>query len=200
MNKKEICTRYEIIKSENISSNYAFLNKFIDNLKNLNTLNTYENLNSHEIFLHKFDENNNKYIYKIPIHINTKFPHYFIQNHKYKINYRISTSFDYLNKIWDIKIKIIRDIKKIKNIIIKFTDLLEKNIHKFYNDIIFLFEENLPDNKKHIFYIINFYYKNEFFHLVYKNYEGEVGISLIYFGKDFYNIEEFLDYLEKIKE
>jgi len=125
------------------------------------------------------NDDENKIVLKIPIY-KKNFPFFFIQNNLDIQNYRISTSFKYLNKVWDLKINIIRDIN-IKN---KNKILVNNNPKMEIFDLIYD-DYNLK--------IYKFIYKKEVIFFVDKEFNGEHGKTLIFFGYEYFNIKMFLE-------
>lgn len=115
-------------------------------------------------------------------------PYFFIRNQLSTKNYRISISFIHLNKNFGLDIGIIRDFKKL--------ELTPKELKTFLTDFNFIQKITSPDNDS--FFISISKYKsldnssrtNIF--LISKFYENEYSQTLVYFSKDFPNINIFL--------
>ena len=133
----------------------------------------------------KFTFDKKKVILKIPIY-KKKFPFYFIQNSLELENYRISTSFDYLNKVWGIKINIIRDMN-IPNKSKIFTDDKNNIINKN------LFEKIYEGYNLEIY---KFLYEKEVIFYIRKDFQNKIGETLVYFGNEFHNLRLFLEYFK----
>jgi len=109
-------------------------------------------------------------------------PYFFIRNHLDTKNYRISISFEYLNKNYGLDIGIIRNFDKIN------LNSSEK-INFFANfNLISTLEIN---NSKII--IMNLIKNNTSIFLINKTFENISSETLVYFSKDYSNINTFLE-------
>jgi len=125
------------------------------------------------------------------------YPYFFIQNTAYE-NYRISTSFEYLNKTLDLKINIIREFQDIKEKIYK---IFNKSLSKPFL-VIDNTEESKEINKGTVNNTINIYrYQDgeEVIFLIRKIYETDKFIentseSLLYFGKKYSSLNKYIKY------
>jgi hypothetical protein len=125
-------------------------------------------------------------VLKIPIDIyylsndqkNTT-PHFFIKVSLDTKRYRISTSFQHLNKNYGIRIKIIRDLKKIQDIF----KLDFKDVEHLEDDIIFqkYIDE---DNKTEIF-------------LITREFNNEKSKIAVFFSLNFWEIEDYFNEIFK---
>jgi len=132
------------------------------------------------IFKESVDKSDEKIlIYKVDIFDFDNSPYFFIRNSMDSRKYRISISFEYLNKKFGLCINVIRDFSKLK----LSNKKLEKFISNFdlvYSDEIITIEKykNVPDDTN-IF-------------LVSKLFNNLVSKTLVYFSKDIYDINQFL--------
>jgi len=190
--KKEFEEVYDKYLKKEITEDSSELKKIIPEIISVDS--ELESLMEEKIYKAK-ELKDIKLIIKLPIY-NKYFPFFFIQDSIFLDNYRISTSFDYLNKVWDIKIDIQRNIEKISNkskILQKvFTERgLEftinskfKLIYKNENLEVFryIFEREGSSTKEVIFYIE----KNV------KNEDPNYGKTLVFFGNEYHNLNNFL--------
>ena len=125
-------------------------------------------------------------VLKIPIDIyylsneqkNTK-PHFFIKVSLDTKRYRISTSFQHLNKNYGLRIKIIRDLKEIPDIFkLSFKDRVHLEDGVGYQKYI---DE---DNKTEIF-------------LITREFDNEKSKIAVFFSLDFWEIEDYFNEIFK---
>jgi len=121
-------------------------------------------------------------IFRVPIQ-NTN-PYFFIRNHLDTKNYRISISFDYLNKNFGINIGIIRDFSKINlsNKRLQFFLLDFESVEKIIND----------DNIINIAYYQDPNYPKTIIFKITKIFKRDMSETLVFFSKDFSNINKYL--------
>lgn len=144
-------------------------------------------------------ENKHKIITKVHLHpqdVGEEVPgnpYFFIQNTE--INYRISTSFEYLNKTLGLKINIIRNLEDIEEF-----DKIENEFqdYQFIDDTLKsnIINENILVNK---IKVQRYQDQNEIVFLIKKisRFRGEASNScttVVYFGKNFSSLNKYLKY------
>jgi len=109
-------------------------------------------------------------------------PYFFIRNHLDTKNYRISISFEHLNKNFGLDIGIIRDFDKI--------NLPKDNKIKFFSGFNLLHKLETENTKINI---MNLIINNTSIFLINKTFEDISSETLVYFSKDYSTINTFLE-------
>jgi len=111
-------------------------------------------------------------------------PYFFIRNHLDNKNYRISISFDYLNKKFGINIGILRDFSQIR--------LSEKSLQFFLLDFILIEKIKIDDNVIGIMHYSDPKYPTTSIFKITKVFKNDVSETLVFFSKEFSNINIYL--------
>jgi len=111
-------------------------------------------------------------------------PYFFIRNHLDNKNYRISISFDYLNKNFGINIGIIRNFSQIK--------LSDKRLQFFLLDFTLIEKIIIDDNIIGIMHYFDPRYPNTSIFKITKIFKEDTSETIAFFSKDFSNINDYL--------
>lgn len=127
-------------------------------------------------------------ITKIPIKIVPEEPHFFIKWVKDNKRYRISASFKYLNTNYKLHINIIRDFgkKELEPIRLKYLLSLIKQHQRIDLDV--------AEDSPKIYRYKDSDKKTEVF-LVQREFDGEIGSTLVFFSLSYWSLADYLDSL-----